>query len=436
MSQREHNISIPNTVEHIRLLEGYAGVYMYTRKGIPLYIGKSVNIKVRLLSHLENARTDEKEAKYVEGSDELTLYRTDSEFNALLLESHLIQKHKPKYNVRLRDDKSYLYIKITVKDEFPKVYHVRKENDGTSRYFGPFSSTFAAEQIIKTIRRVFPFCTQQKTGTRPCFYSKIGLCNPCPNVIQTQEQKKIYRKNIRNVIRTLEGRSEVVQKELFKEMNTLSEHRRYEEALLIRNKLIMFENMFAHRLYSNRDEEGYNRSAKNTDELVVLLRNYLPELQSVRRIECYDISNLSQRQCTASMVVFIDGQIARGEYKKFKIRVPRNISDFAMLEQVIERRFRNRWERPDLIVVDGGRPQVRIIRNKLKEIEVAIPLIGIAKNPDRIVVGTSSLPTIRPRLNNSGFNLIQHLRDESHRFAKKYHIYLRNKHLFPQTGAF
>lgn len=430
MSHAEVHHTIPNTLEEIQKMEGFAGVYSYTFKGLPLYIGKSVHIKARLLSHLENAKTDLKEAKYALGADHITLYQTDSDFNALLLEMHLIHTYRPKYNVRLMDGKSNLYIKITVKDEFPKVLKVRKEDDGKSRYFGPFSSTRVVEQILRTVRRVFPFDTQAKMSTRACFYSKIGLCNPCPNVVMTPEEKRIYRKNIKNVIRTLEGNSDIVQKELFKELAELSEQEKYEEAMNVRDRIIMFENILTHRLFINRDEEGFNQSGNNVNELVATLQNYLPELQAVRRIECYDISNLSQKEATASMVVFIDGQIARGEYRKFKIRSPRNLSDFAMLDQAIRRRFKNSWERPDLIVVDGGRPQVRIVRQVLKEIDVKIPLIGIAKNPDRIIIGAASLPTIRPRLNNSGFNLIQHLRDESHRFAKKYHLQLREKAMF------
>lgn len=430
MSHAESSITIKNTVENIRNLEGIAGVYSYTLKGLPLYIGKSVLIKARLLSHRENAKTDAKEAKYALGADHITLYQTDSEFNALLLESHLIQTYRPKYNVRLRDDKSHLYIKITVAEPFPKVLMVRKENDGKSRYFGPFSSTRIVEQILKTVRRVFPFCMQEKTGKRPCFYSKIGLCDPCPNTITSPEDKKRYRKNIRHIIRTFEGKSDAVQKELFKELQERSDEDKFEEAIKIRDRIIMFESMFTHRLHINREEDGYNQSGNNLVELVAMLQTFLPELPAVRRIECYDISNLSQRECTASMVVFTDGQVSRGEYRKFKIRSPKNLSDFAMLEQTIRRRFRNSWERPDLIVVDGGRPQVRIVRETLKDLGVGIPLIGIAKNPDRIIVGTAGFPVIRPRLNNSGFNLIQHIRDESHRFAKKYHLQLREKALF------
>ncbi|MBI1863501.1 GIY-YIG nuclease family protein, partial [Candidatus Microgenomates bacterium] len=234
-------LKIPNTIEDIKKLDSFAGVYLYLLKGKPLYIGKSTHVKVRLLSHAENAKSDRKEAAYVDVADEIECIQTDSELRALLLESQLIQTHHPKYNVRWRDDKSYLYIKITVKEDFPKIYLVRRESDKHAKYFGPFSSTKIAGEILKEIRRVFPFCTSKKIGKLPCFYSKIGLCEPCPNVSKAAEDKRRYRANIKQIIRTLKGESTEVLAGLYKRLEALSEDERYEEALELRNKIIRFE---------------------------------------------------------------------------------------------------------------------------------------------------------------------------------------------------
>ena len=131
------------------------------------------------------------------------------------------------------------------------------------------------------------------------------------------------------------------------------------------------------------------------------------------------------------MVVFTDGQLDRGEYRKFKIKTPKTLSDFDMMVETIARRMYNKWPYPDLMVIDGGKPQLRKINDLRKSIEALrkIPIIGIAKNPDRIVICEPPYPTIRPRLNNRGFNLVQHIRDEAHRFARKYHLYLRKQEL-------
>lgn len=413
---------INNTVQEIKGLKGFAGVYTYTLKGKPLYIGKSTNVKARLLSHLENARVNRREALYVHHADTIELQQTDSELNALLLESKLIQTHKPKYNVRWMDDKSYLYIKITKADEFPKVLAVRKESDKNAAYFGPFASQEVVDLLLNTMRKIFPFCTQRKIGTRACFYSKLGLCNPCPNIITTKEQKATYRKNIRSVVRALAGNSSFLEDTLAKKIKNLARQNKFEEALSLRNVLLSLKHFYTHRVFDLEDSSSFNRSTEMIAALSALLIPHFPNTHSLHRIECYDISNTSQQHPTASMVVFIDGQVTKSEYKKFKIGKTNARGDFAMLREAIERRLKNSWPRPDLIILDGGKPQLRAVLPS-----TTIPMIGIAKNPDRLIMGVPNLVTIRPRLNNPGLHLVQQMRDEAHRFAKKYHTMLRSR---------
>lgn len=413
---------IANTVENIKNLKGFAGVYTYALKGKPLYIGKSTNVKARLLSHLENARINKREALYVHTADSIELQQTDSELNALLLESQLIQTHKPKYNVRWMDDKSYLYIKITKRETFPKVFAVRKEADKNAVYFGPFASQEVVDLILGTIRKIFPFCMQREISTRPCFYSKLGLCNPCPNTITTSEEAVRYRRNIRSVIRALSGTSSYLEQTVTKRMKSLSREKKYEEAMKLRNVLFSLKHFYTHRVFDIHDTQSFNRSEEMISSLRATLISFFPTLTSLHRIECYDISNTSQKQPTASMVVYIDGQITKSEYRKFKIGKYNPKGDFAMLREAITRRLKNRWPRPDLIILDGGKPQLRAVLPT-----TSIPMIGIAKHPDRFVIGIANLPTIRPRLNNPGLHLVQQMRDEAHRFAKKYHTMLRSR---------
>ncbi len=413
------------------------GVYFFKKENEILYIGKSVNLKARLLSHLENARLDNKEAAIINNSDTIEYLIAESEFKALLLESSLIQKHKPKYNARWRDDKSYLYIKITVKDEYPKIFAVRREHDEKSKYFGPFPSMYSIEEILKEIRKIFPFCTQKELTKRPCFYSKIKLCKPCPNEIEQTidpaekaRLKRLYRNNIRQIVKILEGKTDIVLKGLYKELKTLTQQERYEEALILRNKIYRFEHLIHERIFSSSNiAREYNQSGERTENLIKILRHFFPNLQQLHRMECYDISNLSQKEATASMVVFTDGMADKSQYRKFRIKNKKLQSDFDMLDEVIRRRFNNDWVKPDLLIIDGGRPQVRRVGQVLRDLNITIPMIGIAKHPDRLVINVENLPIVRPPIHSLGFGMVRAIRDESHRFAKKYHLLLRNKKL-------
>lgn len=414
------------------------GIYVFVKGNDIQYIGKSVNIKARVLSHIESAKLDAKEAAIVSNSDRIRFFITDNELKALILESKLIQKHKPPYNVRWRDDKSYLYIKVTVKDDYPKVFLSRRENDGKSRYFGPFLSSKIAQDIIKTTRRIIPFCTQKNVTKRACFYSKIGQCNPCPNVIENTKDpvvkealKKQYKASIRKVIRFFEGKTDVLLKDLYKQMQEYSENLQYEDALNMRNKILRFENFLYGRAFVKDQEEIYNQSEERLKSLHKLMLHFFPEIQLPHRIECYDISNTNQQQITASMVVMNEGIIDKRDYRKFRIKDETVQSDFDAMLEVFQRRIkRHQWPKPTLIVVDGGRPQVRTVLGLFLKENYDIPLIGIAKNPDRLVIGNRELKTLRPPMNHPGFNLIRSLRDESHRFAKKYHVFLRTKKNF------
>jgi excinuclease ABC subunit C len=408
------------------------GIYLFKKGSEILYVGKSINIKVRVKSHLENARLDRKEYLIVSNADSIDYVETENEFKALILESILIQKHTPKYNVRWRDDKSYLYIKITVKDDFPKVLVSRKESDNKSFYFGPFSSSLQVRDLISDIRRIVPFCTQNRIGKRGCFYSKIHLCDPCPNTIvpltdkiQFESKKKEYRKNVNRVIRILRGSVNKFLSDLYRDLKRMTRDENYEEAIKIRNKIFRMERLIHYPLTSHdrifKNEGDFEKS------LLEILTPFFPELKKLGRIEAYDISNLGEKNQTASMVVATRGRIDKSQYRRFRIKTPGLKSDFERLREVITRRMNQKWPTPDLIVVDGGEPQVQTVLETLESLNRDIPLIGIAKNPDRLVMGIESVKTVRPAIDNPGFSLIRLIRDESHRFARKYHLHLRER---------
>ncbi len=420
------------TRKNINKLGQITGVYIFKKENEILYIGKSINIKARVLSHLENAKKDPKDKKLIENSDSLEFINTNFEFNALLLESKLINKYKPRFNVRWKDNKSYLYIKITRDKNYPKIFITRHERNKKDIFFGPFPSVKSVEEILRQIRKIFPFCTQKKLTNKPCFYSKIGLCNPCPNTIWSVKNKtvknnllKIYRRNIQFVKKTLEGKNESIEKFLYKKIVDFSSMKKYEKAIDYRNKLFLFQRLLQQHLYS--DIVNYkDKSMKAINELKKILIKHFPSIKSLKRIECYDISNISYQHPTGSMVVSINGLLDKSQYRKFNIKRNDIKSDSELLQEVLKRRVRNKWNLPDLIIVDGGVPQVNASIKFFKKYRLDIPVIGIAKHPNRIIIGSFGYPHLNLKINNPGFNLIIHLRDEAHRFAKKYHLYLRN----------
>jgi len=407
------------------------GVYIFQNDKEIIYIGKSVNIKARVSSHLESAKLSRKESLIIKNSSRLKYIVTGSEFEALILESELISKHKPKYNIRWRDDKSYLYIKLTADEEFPKILTSRRENEKGCIYYGPFSSSREVKDLIMDVRKIVPFCTEKKTSKTSCFYSKIKLCDPCPNKISLiddektrRKEKTRYLKNIKRVKMIFGGSVKKLLLVLNREMKQYVRRQAFEEAIEIRNKIKRFE-----RLIHNpgESEEGELKGIKAADRLRDIIKDYFPFLKKIRRIECYDVSNLGEKNPTASMVVALDGLPDKSQYRRFRIKNPNFKDDFIRLADVMERRLKHDWPLPDLILVDGGYPQVRAVIDVVLRAGKEIPVVGIAKNPDRLVIKTDYIKTVSPDLSDAGFNLVRLLRDESHRFARRYHLYLRKK---------
>lgn len=416
--------------KQIKQLSSTIGIYLFKKDKVVNYIGKSVNIRARVSSHLENAKLDNKERLIVDNSNTIEAIPTESEFKALILEAKLIRELQPKYNSIWKDDKSPLYIKITIKEEYPKVFLTRKELNKNCLYFGPFSSTRTAETIVSDIRKIIPFCTQKKITSKACFYSKIGLCNPCPNEINNCRDeaclvlKKQYRKNINQVISILRGNVKKITKSFYQQLNDLTKNKQYEEAIVVRNKIFRFD-----KLLDLKDDSEFliNNNEKKLEELFILLKKYFLHLNKLERIETYDISNLGLKQAVGSMVVMKDGQINKNEYRRFKIKQAGLRSDFDRLKEVVKRRLNQSWPLPNLMIIDGGRLQIKIVKKILQENNINIPLLGIAKNPDRVIVGVDDYQNMFLKNNSPVLNLIRLLRDESHRFARKYHLFLRNK---------
>lgn len=369
-----------------------------------------------------------KTEKMVTEADNLTFIEVGSEFEALLLEAKLINTHKPHYNIISKDDKHPLYIRIT-KEEYPRIITARKiaANEKNIAFFGPFPSTRNVYSVLRSLRRVFPY-SDHKLSSRACLYSHIGLCSPCPNEIEKSEDKELlkkkYLRNIRKIKSILSGNIDSVKKELTKEMESLSKKQMYEQASRVRDQIQKLEYITQPRIPT----EFYLQNPNLTEDLrqkeILKLKEILDpffSIQTLRRIECFDIAHMAGAYPTASMVVFIDGEADKTEYRHFKIRQTKTQSDYDSMREVASRRARQTWEKADLIIVDGGLGQVNAFRKIIK----GIPVVGIAKNPDRLIINEK----VKIKLDSFALRLVQRIRDEAHRFARRYHHKLLSKSL-------
>ena len=433
------------TITDLNDAPGTCGVYEYWTGDTLLYIGKAVNIKARLSSHLQNAKLDSKEAAIVAGKT-IRFTLCDTEFKALLLESELIRKYRPPHNRIWKDDKSYLYIVIDMADPFPRPHFARTHELNNQkinkklRIFGPFPSSKIAEEVLRAIRHLIPFCMAKKVGKHPCFYSRIGLCNPCPSNIQKLThpvcdiQKRLYRKQIRYVIKILEGNVEPVVKDLMIQMKHASANQDFESALKLRTGIERFTRFITSHSFSDR-HFSYNNSAEKLIALQLLLAPYIED-HPLNRIECYDASNSATLDSAVSLVVMTGGLLDKGQYRRFKIKNPLAVSDFDRLDEAVFRRFKNtKWTYPDLVIIDGGTPQIRRLQRIFDQLQNPPFYLGLAKRPDRLVipnfkdktVSGSEFVTVKLKTDHPGVQLLEQLRDEAHRFANSYRKILEKK---------
>ncbi len=416
------------TAKIYKNLPGGPGVYIFLQESTPIYIGKAKNLKRRIGSYFD-IDLQGKTARMIASATELAHIKVGSELEALLLEAKLIRIYMPKYNVAAKDDKHPLYIQTT-KEKYPRVITARKlaENQKNIAFFGPFPSSGNVRSVLSMLRKIFPFA-DHKLGKRPCLYSHIGLCKPCPNMIEqltsNKQQltlRKQYLKNIRRINAVLSGKFDGVKKELFKEMSSLSKMQKFEEAKVLRDQIGRLEYITKPQMPADYYIENPNlyedqRQMEIKNLKTVLKKNHFPT-PKLRRIECFDIAHLAGASPTASMVTFIDGTPEKEFYRHFRIHQKKGNSDIDSLKEVIQRRIGHwaSWGKPDLIIVDGGAGQVNAFTSVLGINEINIPVVGIAKNPDRLIIGKNKV-----KLQGAALQLVTRMRDEAHRFARRYH---------------
>jgi excinuclease ABC subunit C len=430
-----------------------SGVYlMKDGDGRLLYIGKAGNLRRRVASYFLRAN-DTRIEMLVSRIRKIDHEKTDSALEALILEAKLIREYNPPFNVKEKDDKSFLCVEIT-KEKFPRVLLARGRNPESGNRFGPFTSASSTREALKILRRIFPWSTHANASNakpqissestnknsrhsnvsvdshrdshrRPCFDYEVGLCpGTCIGAISRDD----YIKNIKRLKLFFEGKKGKVLRSLENEMKMASKNLEFEKAEKLRRQIFALQHIHDVALIGDSDDRLQNMSS-----------------QILPRIEGYDISNISGTSAVGSMVVFDGGEPNKEEYRKFKIKTVKGANDVGMLREILQRRFLRhhshhspiranwrmvgmnkveKWPLPDLILIDGGKGQINAAKEALVKANLKIPIVGIAKGPKR--KRNDFLGKIPEGISEK--NLI-HVRDEAHRFAIGYHKQVRARNL-------
>jgi excinuclease ABC subunit C len=541
--------------EQLKILPAKPGIYLFKDKaGKVIYVGKAARLRNRVRSYFHIANTqDSKLLNMMPAVQALDFIVTDSEQEALILENNLIKKHRPRFNVRLRDDKSYPYIKLSLNEEWPRVFLTRRFEDDGGRYFGPYASAGSVRRTLDMLKKLFRYCSPKWVITgrkpRPCFDYSIRRCvGACSSEITKEE----YREIIHQVVLFLEGKHDEVLRDIHRKMENAAESLEFEKAASLRDqlqaletvtegqkiisagggdedviafarerndacvqvffirsgKLIGRENFvmegtqdkepnhimasFIQQFYGSapyippsillqtepedmpvilswlkslrggtvslrvprrgQKKKLVDMVAQNAEQALIQLKAKwladtgktaaaLKELQEQlklsrlpNRVECYDISNIRGTSAVGSMVVFENGRPKPSAYRRFKIRTVEGIDDYAMMQEVLRRRFKrvkaedaSSWAViPDLVLIDGGRGHLTSVQEVMRELEVDVPLAAIAKENEEIFLPGVAESLTLPR-DSQALYLLQRIRDEAHRFALSYHLHVRKK---------
>jgi excinuclease ABC subunit C len=482
----------------LKTLPTLPGCYIYKDiEGTILYVGKAKNLRKRVTSYFQNyAKLTARIQIMIDNADDVEYHTVDSEVEALILEANLIKKYRPKYNVMMKDDKSYSWIKIT-KDPYPIIYRTRNTSDKNGVYFGPFPDSHARDQVLEFLRREFPYRTcsyalnreeldlrkeRRQDGeiirNRLCTYYHIGRCGgPCEDLVSHDD----YMDNIENIKKFLQNRKRVLIKELEEKMKYFAKGMEFEKAGRIKQQIDELNYVSQKLMIGHGDDEddvtrlSYQRAQKGQELLIKTLKvadlRAMPKVERADymdnfRIECYDISNISGTNPVGSMVVFEGGIAKKAHYRKFKINVKESPDDFAMMNEMLSRRFKYIIPKyakdlpkdesfnsiPDLIIIDGGKGQlntavealqnlkINVIPNPYKE---CVPYEVIGEEARYLDLHIGGLAKRREEIFRPGEKdsylfddkkealfLLQRVRDETHRFGITYHRLRRGKAMF------
>jgi excinuclease ABC subunit C len=406
--------------ETIKNLPHTPGVYiMKGASGEILYVGKADNLRKRVASYFQASRRHpDRIALLVSRIADISHLPTATSAEALLYENGLIKQLSPKYNVALRDDKSYPMLKITIKEKFPRLLITREKKGDGSIYYGPYTNAKLLKEALKILQKLFPLRTCNKMPGRKCLEFDISQClGPCEGRV-TDERYGAIVKELRLF---LEGRHSELLRSLTDRMKQLSRDEKFEEAAECRNRLEALSSVNTDRVkYGPANELGE-------------LRRVLGIKGNLEVIEAFDISNIMGDEAVGSLVCFRKGKPDKNEYRKFKIKTVSGMDDYSMMREIVRRRYtrslKEKKRLPDLIVIDGGRGHLGVALDELKKLSLGnIPVIGIAKEFERIYVKDKKDPILLPK-ESKALHLLERVRDEAHRFAITYHKKLMSKRI-------
>lgn len=398
------------------------GVYFHKNAaGEIIYVGKAAVLKNRVRQYFQKSKKDIKTAALVAEIADTDWIIVDTEMDALFLEAEMIKRYMPKWNILLRDDKTVSYVRIDIKSEVPYISFTRNPVDDKAIYIGPFYGKLVVEKAVRDLRRIFPYYTKPYDGKKT-LDTDLGLT---PGIEIGKTTPKDYKRNLRKLIRYLEGDRKKLLKDLEKIMKEEAAAGNYELAAEARDQLFGLKALRKKIVFS--DKEFMDISS---DQALKELQEMLGLEKPPRRIEGYDISHQSGENTVGSMVVFINGTSARSEYRKFKVHTSRN-DDLKSMVEVISRRLKHQeWEFPDLILLDGGKTQVNAILPLVEP--YGIPVIGRDKSGDhsrnaKTVLVVPELTYLELPGNSHVARLIARIDEEAHRFAITYHTLLKRK---------
>lgn len=406
-----------------------------------MYVGKAKNLRHRLSSYAQLKRLTPRILQLVTTAQDLHYQTLLSELEAILTEAELIRTYQPDYNILLKDDKSPLYVAITT-EKYPRVIQLRKKQlvFGQTRpnFFGPFASSYQVQQVLKIARPIFRWC-DDPTNTKGCFYSHLDLCSGvCCGKISATE----YQLALKQLLLFLHGKSTDLLKELKLTMKQQAKLNQFEAAAKTRDMIRAVTAVTREPYYLMPDPQLLSLADHQPDNQLTylnrLLQLYLglPKQSGLKKIEGYDVSNTSGTNAAVALVSFADGQANPADYRLFNIRSLDTPNDYQMLrEALIRRQNHPEWGIPDLIIIDGGKGQLRAVMGVW---QWPTPIMSIAKRPDRLIFPRIDRSAARLKISYSvvsldashpGLQLVQQIRDEAHRFSKKQHSRLRTRKL-------
>ena len=363
----------------LKTLPRTPGVYFHkSASGEVIYVGKAAVLKNRVRQYFQDSRgRDNKTMALVAEIFDTDWIETESEVDALFLESEMIKRYMPRYNVLLRDDKSQMYVRIDMKSDWPTVSFTRNPADDGADYFGPFYNGFALKKALRYLRRIFPYLTRQRRPGQSKLDEDLGLS---PKI---SDGSDAYKAGLRKLISYIKGNRKAIAVELERDMKTAAGLHDFERAASLRNKLHAMQELQRRVMFGDKEFLDISKDKALADLAKLLGLRNIPV-----RIEGYDISHMNGRQVVASMVVFTNGASDRAEYRKFKVGEKND--DTGNMYEVIFRRLGERniksWGRPDLLLIDGGKGQLSAAIKARDERGIKLPIISIAKREEEIII--------------------------------------------------